>query len=136
MGMARLPANLLVGLASLCIASIFTTGNIAMSKLVNQWQLPFMRLAGTGALFVVFAIILGCLLFSRSQLVCDRKDIKWVLLRGFFGSMQFILAIVARLMGAGVGDISAIMCINTVVAAIVGRIFLGESLTRMHIASI
>jgi drug/metabolite transporter (DMT)-like permease len=56
----------------------------------------------------------------------------WLFFRGFSGASTFILKVLAVGLGASPGDVAALGSINTVVAAMLGRVFLGEPLGWAH----
>ena len=66
----------------------------------------------------------------------DSPDVKWVVLRGFFGCGSNVLTVCAVLAGAHVGSVGALSSVNTVVAALLGRLVLGEALGKLHVLAI
>ena len=77
----------------------------------------------------MIVLCLNAVLVARQGLAachCDRKEIKWVLLRGLFGSSNNVLSVCAALAGAPMGSIGVLSSVNTVVAALLGRVVLGE----------
>jgi len=99
--------------------------------------MPFFKLMGTAALLVSGALILGELATNGAKgLDCKRNEVKWVVGRGVCDTCRFVLAIVAAALGAGVGDIGALSSINTVVAALLGRLILKEPLGPLHITAV
>lgn len=57
-------------------------------------------------------------------------------MRGVFGTGAFVAQILAVRAGADAGDVAALSCVNTVIAALLGRAFLSEPFYRVHAASL
>lgn len=127
----------LSGIIMLSASGTCTTGIVIMGKLLKSWQWPFVRMMGFAAFTISFGIAIAlCRAHGSQNLPCQRREVKWIILRGFFGSCQFMFAILAVFVGAGVGDLGALSSINTIVAALLGRAFLGEKLGIWHIMAV
>lgn len=63
-------------------------------------------------------------------------QVKWVILRGLFGCANNVLSVSAILAGAHIGSVGALLSVNTVVAALLGRLVLGEALGKLHILAV
>lgn len=125
------------GVMLIVASGVFSNVNLVGSKLLKSWDWPFFRMMGTGSLCISLTILVAVMATQGMHgLSCQRHQVKWVIARGFFGAAQFVLAVLAALAGAGVGDIGALSSINTVVAALLGRIFLGERLGVPHIIAV
>ena len=113
------------------LGAIFANCNMMFSKFMQHWQWPYFFLAGSGA----FVIVLGLLItmFCQDAYHLEGRDIKWVILRGFFGCASNVLSVCAVLAGAHVGSVGALSSVNTVVAALLGRLVLGEALGKLHL---
>jgi len=64
------------------------------------------------------------------------SQVKWVFLRGLVGCLQLLCALVALKLKVPLGDNSALMTTNVVVAAVLGRAFLGESFRLFHFVAV
>lgn len=121
---------LLLGSAAACIQLL-----VILSTLVQVLQLPYYRLAGTANLFVAICIVLVMLLSSRCRPKLLPRDVAWICLRGFFGAAAGVFSYAAVAAGAPIGDSSALGCINIIVASTLGRIFLKEYLSYLHLVA-
>ena len=61
---------------------------------------------------------------------------KWVILRGSFGGATNVLSVLAVATGEHIGSVGALLSVNTVVAALLGRLVLGEALGKLHIIAV
>lgn len=66
----------------------------------------------------------------------EQREVKWVLLRGLFGCISNVLNVCAVLAGADVGSVGALCSVNTVVAALLGRLVLDEPLRPVHCVAV
>lgn len=109
---------------------VMQTGSqtIAMTLKGKEW--PYYRLMGA-AMPAVSVLLMVYLVLARVPLP-SREQWKWVLTRSCFGAAQFILRILAVRLGAPLGDVAALSSINTVAAAVLGRMILGEEIQRVH----
>lgn len=89
----------------------------------------------TIGLFISCLVLVARIAVSRVSMP-DRRAIKWIAFRGVFGGVYWALGIVAVQVGAGPGDVAALLSINIVMAAFLGRAFLGEELRVVHIAAL
>jgi len=125
------------GILAVLVCGCFSTLNLILSKLLQGWQWPYFFMAGLCSLLIVLG--LQVLMVARQGLAayhCERKEIKWVLLRGLFGCGNNVLSVCAALAGAPMGSIGVLSSVNTVVAALLGRVVLGEPLGKLHILSV
>lgn len=81
------------------------------------------------------AFLFAALLFGKFSAL-EFQACKWIWLRGFFGCSTYVLYLSAVASGSSLGDVSALTSINVVVAAFLGRAFLGESLRWIHAAAV
>eukprot|EP00929_Paragymnodinium_shiwhaense_P088238 TRINITY_DN4851_c0_g3_i1.p1 TRINITY_DN4851_c0_g3~~TRINITY_DN4851_c0_g3_i1.p1 ORF type:complete len:385 (-),score=60.70 TRINITY_DN4851_c0_g3_i1:238-1392(-) len=66
----------------------------------------------------------------------ERRNLKWVLMRGLSSAACLGSMIAAVQFGAPAGDVAALGSVNTVFAALLGRAFLGEPLHVSHLVSL
>lgn len=105
---------------------ILSTSMTVSGKLLKDMQWPYFRIMCVSTLMVLLTLC-ARIVATRSQLPeCDQ--LKWLGLRGVFGASTFILMISAVRMGASPGDAASLASINIVIAALLGRVFLGEQL--------
>ncbi|CAE7782494.1 NLRC5 [Symbiodinium sp. CCMP2456] len=125
------------GILAVFVCGCFATLNLMLSKLLQGWQWPYFFFAGLCSLVIV--LCLNAVMVARQGIAayhCERKEIKWVLLRGLFGSSNNVLSVCAALAGAPMGSIGVLSSVNTVVAALLGRVVLGEPLGKLHILAV
>lgn len=98
-------------------------------------DIPYYRLSGTAELVQAAGLLVAIMVraeFSRVQL----HQWKWIWLRGFFGCGTMLLGWTSVAVGCPLGDASALGSVNVVVAALLGRAFLGEPLRILHILAL
>mmetsp|Transcript_44234 Transcript_44234/g.128017 ORF Transcript_44234/g.128017 Transcript_44234/m.128017 type:complete len:332 (-) Transcript_44234:70-1065(-) len=117
------------GVALVMVSSVFVSANLFASKLIKSKNWPYFHTMGIVCWLIALSSGLA-LLFStgRQGFHCGTHTAKWVFLRGSFGTGRFVLGIAAALAGCPPGDVAALGSINTVVAALLGRVFLLEAL--------
>jgi len=80
-----------------------------------------------------------CILFLigmiKESSLPGRQHWGWLLLRGLLGGCRMVTGILAVLCGIDIGDVAALSSVNGLAGAILGFLFLGDSLTRVHIAA-
>jgi len=112
-------------------AGVLVSGMGIISAIAKRHGLPYMAIMGTSS--VVLALSMLCFTNVARELVeLSRSQRAWCLLRGFFGTSAFALHVVSIIAGAPVGDTSALLSVNVVFAAVLGRIFLKEPLRALH----
>lgn len=122
------------GITAAFLCAIFSTGNLIMSKMMQAWDWPYFFLAGLSALCITLGLSL-CM-FCQKTFELQRREVKWVFLRGLFGCFNNVLSVCAVLAGAQVGSVGALGSVNTVVAALLGRLVLGEPLGKLHVLAV
>ncbi|CAE7412501.1 NLRC5 [Symbiodinium pilosum] len=125
------------GILAVFACGLFFTLNLMLCKLLQGWDWPYFFLAGLCSLLIVLG--LNALMITQQGMAaydCQRKELKWVFLRGFFGSGNNVLGVCAALSGAPMGSIGALSSVNTVVAALLGRAVLGEPLGKLHVLAV
>jgi len=121
------------GMLLMAFAGISESGLVVLSTVTKKVGIPYYPLIGSGNLLLLISLM--CLGHKDlQQLTC--KQVKWIWLRGVFGCATFMLALLAVAAGAPIGDASALGTINVVVAAILGRMFLGERLRAIHVIAV
>lgn len=122
------------GITAAILCAVFSTANLMISKILQAWDWPYFFLAGLSAPCITLglAITMACQKTYKLQ----RREVKWVILRGFFGCGNNVLSVCAVLAGAEVGSVGALGCVNTVVAALLGRLVLGKALGKLHILAV
>lgn len=122
------------GVAAAAGCAIFINMNLVMSKFMKGWELPYLFLAGSAALVIAFGLAMAMLLQGAWYL--ERREVKWVMLCGFFGCINSAMNPLAVLAGADVGTVGALGSLNTVVAALLGRLVLQEPLGKVHLLAV
>eukprot|EP00928_Gymnodinium_smaydae_P037308 TRINITY_DN25922_c0_g1_i1.p1 TRINITY_DN25922_c0_g1~~TRINITY_DN25922_c0_g1_i1.p1 ORF type:complete len:386 (-),score=50.87 TRINITY_DN25922_c0_g1_i1:353-1510(-) len=118
------------GILSMILQGMILTAHLVLGKILQDVQWPYFRLNAAGSIMYVLAI-LSCS-WTMGGCVPEKRKIKWVALRGLFGVGNFVLLAVAVRMNVPTGDVAALASINTVMAALMGRFFLGEPLRWPH----
>jgi len=121
------------GVLYLTVSGLTITVQLVLSKLLLEWGWPFFRMMGTSA--ALLALVIAVALAAVGAELPSRQR-TWVLLRGGFGTCAVALSFLAVRLGAGPGDVGSLASINTIAAALLGRIFLGEALRRVHLIAL
>jgi len=103
---------------------------VVSGKLLQEINWPFFRLMAVSSAMIVLCIAAG--IFRASLPLPSLDQAKWLVFRGMFGAATFLLQISAVRIGASPGDAAALASINTILAALFGRAFLGEQLKWVH----
>jgi len=111
--------------------ALFGSGLLVMAKLLTDW--PFFRIFGfsylvAGVCFAIIGVVYQAALPKAHMW-------KWLFSRGFFALLYMLSQSSAVRLGASTGDVAALSSINIVVAAVLGRVFLGEPLQRLHVVA-
>jgi len=106
---------------------------MVLEEVAKKIEIPYYASMGTAEVFLV-VVVAFAILCRREAL--RSGELKWVLLRGFFGTACFVLSLLAVSLGAPLGDVNALGSINVVVAALLGRLFLGEDLRLLHVLAL
>eukprot|EP00931_Biecheleriopsis_adriatica_P119674 TRINITY_DN94894_c0_g1_i1.p1 TRINITY_DN94894_c0_g1~~TRINITY_DN94894_c0_g1_i1.p1 ORF type:complete len:375 (+),score=80.47 TRINITY_DN94894_c0_g1_i1:86-1126(+) len=112
-----------------CVTPLF----MVLEEVAEKMEIPYY--ASMGAAEVLLGLLIAFAILCRRESV-QRSELKWVLLRGFFGTTSFLMSLLAVSAGAPLGDVNALGSINVVVAALLGRLFLGEDLRVLHILAL
>lgn len=123
------------GMMLMALAGIASSVGVTLSTLSRQLNFPYYPLMGTASLLIGF-ICAVAITYRGDASKLGLHEWKWVWLRGVFGCATFILNLMAVAAGAPLGDVSALTSVNIVVAALMGRAFLGEQLRFLHIVAL
>ena len=119
------------GIMAAFFTAIFLTFNLLLSKWLQDRHWPYFFLAGLSSLCITLSLVIT--MICQKSYSLERREVKWVILRGFFGCGNNVLQVCAVLAGASVGSVGALASVNTVVAALLGRVVLGEALGKLHV---
>lgn len=119
------------GIVAALVAALFTNFIMTIGKLMQNWGWPYFILSGLASLFA--SIGLAITMMCQKSYHLEKREVKWVVLRGLFSSLLNVLNICAILAGAHIGSVAALGSVNTVVAALLGRLVLGEPLGKWHV---
>jgi drug/metabolite transporter (DMT)-like permease len=125
----------IAGMLLMAVTAASCSACTMLCTLVKDLHIPYYRLSGTAALLLAGGLLLVICVqgeFSKVQ----RHQWKWIWLRGAFGCATMLLGWTAVVEGAPMGDASALGSVNVVVAALLGRIVLGEPLRFLHILAL
>mmetsp|Transcript_78739 Transcript_78739/g.198708 ORF Transcript_78739/g.198708 Transcript_78739/m.198708 type:complete len:407 (-) Transcript_78739:81-1301(-) len=128
-------AREVAGMVLMALAGCSVATLVILESVVKGLHLPYFALMGTANLVagISLSVALGC----RGELSkLSLHQLKWVWVRGIFGCSTYVLMLLAVVVGAPLGASSALQSINVVVAALLGRVFLGEPLCGLHIAAL
>eukprot|EP00929_Paragymnodinium_shiwhaense_P058013 TRINITY_DN2905_c0_g1_i2.p1 TRINITY_DN2905_c0_g1~~TRINITY_DN2905_c0_g1_i2.p1 ORF type:complete len:373 (-),score=51.14 TRINITY_DN2905_c0_g1_i2:360-1478(-) len=123
-----------VGMLMMVLQGLMMTGQIISGELMKRAEWPFYRVFGVAhlAAMLVFALIA----VGVQAPLPERRAVKWIIVRGFGSFCSFTLMSSAVRLGAPAGDVAALTSVNTVMAALMGRAFLGEALQRLHVLAL
>eukprot|EP00913_Durusdinium_trenchii_P001687 g1561.t1 len=116
------------------LCAVFTNLFLVLSKIMQGDGWPFFFVAGSAALCVAAGLVV--FMICQDSYHLQRREVKWVILRGLFGCANNVLSVSAILAGAHIGSVGALLSVNTVVAALLGRLVLGEALGKLHILAV
>lgn len=114
----------------MCYFATAQNAVLLISKLLMKEGWPFYRM--TAAAFFLSASSFFFVLLVKRQPLPETSDRIWVVLRGMCGAFNFIFQVLAVKSGIPLGDLSTFTSVNMVIAAFLGRIFLGEALRFVH----
>jgi len=128
-------ASEVMGMLLMAIAAVAAQLTLVLQTIMTEWNMPFHFILGCAEILLCIPLFwLLCIKGGFSML--KRSDLKWIWLRGLCGTLAFVFQLLAIHNGAHMGDVSALGSINVVVAAALGRTFLGESLHALHVIAI
>lgn len=120
------------GVVCLSLQAIFVTLLLVLSRQFLEWGWPYFTVMGLTHSLCAVVIIAGIRLSGTNGPAPHVR--KWVLLRGMFGCGAFAAQLIA-VRSIGTGDVATLTSVNTVVAALLARSFLGEALSWPHAVS-
>jgi drug/metabolite transporter (DMT)-like permease len=119
-----------IGILLMMLNGLLNAAMIVTGKVLQTLEWPYFRLMCVSSGLIV--ICFTAAVWRARVTLPSSNQAKWLVLRGMFGAATFLLQISAVRIGAAPGDAAALASINTVVAALLGRAFLGEKLQWMH----
>jgi len=122
-----------VGMIYMAIAGAVPPVFMVFEEVAKKMKIPYYASMGTAEVFL--GLVVAFAVLCRREAL-KSGELKWVLLRGFFGTTCFVLSLLAVSLGAPLGDVNALGSINVVVAALLGRLFLGEDLRLLHVLAL
>mmetsp|Transcript_12053 Transcript_12053/g.22127 ORF Transcript_12053/g.22127 Transcript_12053/m.22127 type:complete len:388 (+) Transcript_12053:70-1233(+) len=125
-----MPSRGALGMLLMLLNGVLNSMMVVAGSFAKELEWPYFRLLAASGV-VIFASLAALALTWHCPLP-DMRQFKWLLLRGGFGSLTFVLMIASVRIGASPGDAAAMASINTVVAALLGRLLLGEQLHFVH----
>eukprot|EP00746_Dinoflagellata_sp_MGD_P157852 gnl/MRDRNA2_/MRDRNA2_86332_c0_seq2.p1 gnl/MRDRNA2_/MRDRNA2_86332_c0~~gnl/MRDRNA2_/MRDRNA2_86332_c0_seq2.p1 ORF type:complete len:438 (-),score=46.09 gnl/MRDRNA2_/MRDRNA2_86332_c0_seq2:324-1514(-) len=115
-------------------SSIVCNVYLLMDKMIIAAGLPHFRVLGFADLLASSIWIIVSI--KMKVMLPKPREWKWVLLRGLMGATTTVLLILASHMGTPLGDIGALTSVNSVFAALLGRMFLQEPVHARHFLAI
>jgi len=82
------------------------------------------------------ALGVAIFIYARGLGLPPKGQRRWVAACGLFMAASVVCSIMAMDVGAPLGDVSALVSINVVMAALLGRVLLGETLRGVHAVSV
>lgn len=108
---------------------------VILDSVVKRHGFPYAALFGSAS--ICLGLVLACFTWSKGLLAkLKLRQWMWVVMRGTFGSLTYVLTLLAVITGAPLGDASALQSTNVVAAAVLGRAFLGETLRALHVCAL
>jgi len=123
-----------VGLLGLAVCALLATGDWVVSRVMQQMGWPYWRTTAGGYCLSGWTT-LAFILVARVSWP-SRHHWQWIVARGAFGAAYWGLGVLAVQVGAQPGDVGALMSVNVVFAALLGRLCLKERLRARHAAAI
>jgi len=123
-----------VGVLALGFTGVLNAVEMVGSRVLQDQGWPYWPTTACAYVLSCCVVLLYCC--ARKIPRPTRRHLKWLMLRGFFGASFWGLAIIAVQVGAAPGDVGALMSVNVVAAAFLGRFFLGERLRLASVAAV
>jgi len=128
---SKVDTELLSGLALIVLAATSQASQQCLAKRIEALRLPYSYMTAA-ACVVCILILIG--MIEQSNLP-EKRHWGWLFLRGLLGGCRMVTGILAVLCGISIGDAAALSSVNGLAGAIMGFLFLGESLTWVHFAA-
>mmetsp|Transcript_38203 Transcript_38203/g.89652 ORF Transcript_38203/g.89652 Transcript_38203/m.89652 type:complete len:396 (-) Transcript_38203:399-1586(-) len=128
-------AKELAGALMMSLMGLLDTALIVSNRSLQEQEWPAIRILAM-AFGIVSMLLAGSFLLLHIPLLPPLKYGKWVACRGVCGILSLTLELMSIRAGVAAGDLAALTSINTVLSAILGRIFLGEVLGLSHALSL
>lgn len=123
-----------VGVLLMSLSGLTVTGELVLSKIMKELDLPYWHIMAFCCAIACCLVLMG--LAALKVAMPPRAHMTWLVLKGFCGGGYWALGVVAVQVGASPGDAAALMSINIVVAAFLGRTCLGEKLRFLHVGAV
>eukprot|EP00929_Paragymnodinium_shiwhaense_P119353 TRINITY_DN91234_c0_g1_i1.p1 TRINITY_DN91234_c0_g1~~TRINITY_DN91234_c0_g1_i1.p1 ORF type:complete len:393 (+),score=70.95 TRINITY_DN91234_c0_g1_i1:151-1329(+) len=132
--MAAKTSSVTLGTVLMVASGLVLTLQLILGKALQSAGWPFyvMLSISSAIAFGAFAVLAG---LCKAPFP-ERRSLKWILMRGVSANANLASMIVALRLGAAAGDVAALSSVNTIFAALLGRVFLGEPLQLSHIVSV
>eukprot|EP00746_Dinoflagellata_sp_MGD_P157853 gnl/MRDRNA2_/MRDRNA2_86332_c0_seq3.p1 gnl/MRDRNA2_/MRDRNA2_86332_c0~~gnl/MRDRNA2_/MRDRNA2_86332_c0_seq3.p1 ORF type:complete len:397 (-),score=54.51 gnl/MRDRNA2_/MRDRNA2_86332_c0_seq3:261-1451(-) len=122
------------GIVMVATASVAVNVYLLMDKMIVAAGLPHYRVLGFAELLSSSAWL--TLSIKMKVMLPKAHEWKWVLPRGLISVVVSVSLLLASQMGTPLGDIGALISVNSVFAALLGRIFLQEPVHARHFLAI
>jgi len=109
------------------------TGALSVVKFLTQAGWPELTIQAGGYALSCF-FVAAYLLATRISAPPEGEK-RWTMSAGFFITMSMVTLILSIKLGAPIGDLSALVSINVVMSALLGRLLLGDPLRWVHAVS-
>jgi len=123
------------GMVLMAVAGFGVAMMVIMEDVLKRLQLPFFTLMGI-AILTMAALLAAIAHYQKGWSQLSSNKMKWICVRGFFGCFTYACLLLAVVAGAPLGEASALQSINVIVAALLGRAFLGEPLRWLHMIAL
>jgi drug/metabolite transporter (DMT)-like permease len=114
------------GAVLVCLSGFVQILELAMYSAISSWGYPLFIMIGISC--GIISLGLASYLFASQAQAPQYQQKKWLFLRGAFGTVEFLLVLLASRQGTPLGDIASLTSVNVVLAAILGRLLLHEPL--------
>jgi len=103
---------------------------VIAGRLSKDFGIPYFGITAMSN-FLIFGLLVAVLYWLRTAPE-SWHQFKWLTLRGLSGAVSFVAVVGAVRLGASPGDAAAMTSINTILAALLGRLLLAERLRWVH----
>ena len=120
----------------LLAAALWATLGIIYKYLAENYGLPPLAVAAYRAGLGGLLLLVGLLILRRSWLRLNRQAVRVVVLYGVFGIALFYATYINAILSVGVAVAAVLLYTAPAWVALIAWRFLGERLTRMHVAAL